>query len=90
MNWKLLAPLALLSGCATVAVGPGQIGVLWTATDGTQDRTFTEGAHPVATDDVVSIYDLRTTVHDESLAAIASNGLGIKLDASVLYHVNPK
>lgn len=90
MSWKLLPVFALLSGCATVSVGPGQIGVLWTAAHGTDEQTFTEGAHAVNADDVLSVYDLRTTVHDEPLAAIASNGLGIKLDASLLYHVNPK
>ncbi len=38
----------------------------------------------------MSIYDLRTTSHDEALSVIASNGLGIKLDASVLFHLDPK
>jgi prohibitin 1 len=85
----LVAALAL-SGCATTSVGPGQIGVLWSAEGGTQPQTFAEGAHYVAASDQMSIYDLRTTSHDEALAVIASNGLGIKLDASLLYHVDPK
>lgn len=79
-----------LSGCATVDVGPGQVGVLWSATGGTQPGTYTEGSHYLGSGDQMSIYDLRTTSHDEALAVIASNGLGIKLDASILYHADPK
>ena len=63
--------------------------MLWSADGGTRNATFTEGAHNVSTGDVMSIYDLRTTSHDESLDVIAANGLGIKLDASMLYHVDP-
>ena len=77
-----------LSGCATALVGPGQIGVLWSADGGTRNATYAEGAHYVSPGDQMSIYDLRTTSHDEGLAVIASNGLGIKLDASVLYHAD--
>jgi regulator of protease activity HflC (stomatin/prohibitin superfamily) len=78
------------SGCATVMVGPGEIGVLWTANNGTQAQTYGEGAHNLSSGDVMSIYDLRTNSKDEALEVIASNGLGIKLDASVLFHVVPK
>lgn len=84
-----VATLAL-SGCATVDVGPGQVGVLWSANGGTQPSTYAEGTHYLGSGDQVSIYDLRTTSHDEELAVIAANGLGIKLDASILYHADPK
>lgn len=82
--------LFLASGCATVTVGPGEIGVLWTSGGGTQAQTFGEGAHGVAWSDALSIYDLRTASRDEALEVIASNGLGIKLDASLLFHIEPK
>lgn len=89
MNRSFLVVLSLLGGCATVTVGPGQMGVLWTEAGGTQPQTFTEGAHAVGSGDVMNIYDLRTTSHDEPLDVIAANGLSIKLDASVLWHLNP-
>lgn len=89
-NSVLLLGVTLLGGCVSTTVGPGQIGVLWTAAAGTQSQTFGEGAHNLAGDDVLSVFDLRTTSHDEALAVIASNGLGIKLDASILYHLDPR
>ena len=58
----LIGSLVLLcSGCATVTVGPGEIGVLWTTGGGTQPATFGEGAHGLASGDEMSIYDLKTT-----------------------------
>ena len=64
------AVLLACSGCATVVVGPGQTGVLWTAHGGTQAGTFGEGAHWMDPSDAMSIYDLRTTAHDEALEVI--------------------
>ncbi|HEY4121999.1 MAG TPA: prohibitin family protein [Byssovorax sp.] len=90
---RLLTTAVLLSGltgCANAMVGPGHIGVLWASDGGTQAQTFHEGAYSISRDDALSVYDLRTTGHDESLSVIASNGLGLKLEASVLYHVDPK
>jgi regulator of protease activity HflC (stomatin/prohibitin superfamily) len=84
----VILPVVLLAGCATVNVGPGQLGVLWSENGGTQPQIYAEGAHNVGSGDVMNIYDVRTTNHDEPLDVIASNGLGIKLDASVLYHAN--
>lgn len=74
-------------GCATV--GPGQVGVLWTASGGTETRTYGEGVHSIAPWNDLSVYDLRSMSHDEVLDVIAVNGLGLKLDASVRYHLNP-
>jgi regulator of protease activity HflC (stomatin/prohibitin superfamily) len=82
--------MMLMSGCATVSVGPGEIGVLWTSSNGTQQQTYGEGAHGLSADNVMSIYDLRTTSKSEALDAIASNGLGLKLDTSVLFHLEGK
>jgi regulator of protease activity HflC (stomatin/prohibitin superfamily) len=87
---KRLIPLLsflLLAGCATVE--PGRIGVLWTTGGGTRPETYREGAYSVAAWNQMYIYDLRTMSHDEKLNVIASNGLGIKLDASVRYHIDP-
>lgn len=83
-----LAELAGLSGCATV--GPGQAGVLWSVASGTSSQLYGEGAHPIWPWNDMYVYDLRIMNHDELLNVIASNGLAIKLDTSVLYHVNPK
>jgi prohibitin 1 len=77
--------LAVSSGCATV--GPGHIGVLWRASGGTQAKTYGEGLHPVAPLNEMYIYDLRSMSHDELLSVIAVNGLTIKLDASLRYHL---
>ncbi len=82
-----LAILATIGGCATV--GPGQVGVLWRASGGTQAETYGEGVHAIAPWNDLSVYDLRSMSHDEVLDVIAVNGLGIKLDASVRYHLNP-
>lgn len=77
--------LAATAGCATI--GPGQVGVLWKASGGTRQTLFGEGLHPVATWNEMYIYDLRSMSRDEVLSVIAVNGLTIKLDASVRYHL---
>jgi prohibitin 2 len=73
-------------GCATV--GPGRVGVLWRAAGGTQAQTYGEGLYSIAPWNDLSVFDLRSMSHDEVLEVIAVNGLGIKLDASVRYHLN--
>jgi regulator of protease activity HflC (stomatin/prohibitin superfamily) len=87
-----IARLTLLSiattGCAT-SVGPGRLGVLWRASDGTQTTTYGEGLHYFAPWNDLTVYDMRAMSHDEVLDIIAINGLSIKLDASVRYHLNP-
>jgi len=75
-------------GCATV--GPGRVAVLWRATNGTQSKTYGEGLYAIAPWNDLYVYDLRSMSRDEVLDVIAVNGLGIKLDASVRYHVNPE
>jgi prohibitin 2 len=77
----------LASGCATV--GPGKVGVFWSASHGTESKTYGEGIHAVAAWNDMYIYDLRAQNHDEKLDVIAVNGLGIRLDASVRYRINP-
>jgi len=77
-----------VGGCATT-VGPGRVAVLWRATSGTQPKPYAEGLHYIAPWNDMYVYDLRSMSHDEVLDVIAVNGLGIKLDASVRYHLNP-
>lgn len=77
-----------MTGCTTT-IGPGQVGVLWRASNGTQPATYGEGLHTVAPWNELYVYDLKSMSHDEVLHVIAVNGLGIKLDASVRYHLNP-
>ena len=76
---------ATAGGCATI--GPGQVGVLWRASGGTSPTLYGEGLHPVATYNEMYVYDLRSQSRDEVLSVIAVNGLTIRLDASVRYHL---
>ncbi len=85
----MLALAAPSGGCATT-VGPGRVGVLWRASNGTQTGSYGEGLYYVAPWNDFYVYDLRSQSHDEMLDVIAVNGLAIKLDASVRYHLNPK
>jgi prohibitin 2 len=75
-------------GCGAT-VGPGRVGVLWRAWNGTQGDVYGEGLHYIAPWNDLYVYDLRSMSHDELLNVIAVNGLGIKLDASVRYHLSP-
>jgi regulator of protease activity HflC (stomatin/prohibitin superfamily) len=86
----LVAPVVLtqLGACSTV-IGPGQTGVLWRASNGTQHETYGEGLHAVAPWNQLYVYDLRSMSRDEVLSVIAVNGLSIKLDTSVRYHLLP-
>jgi prohibitin 2 len=76
----------IAASCATV--GPGRVGVLWKASGGTQAQSFGEGLYYIAPWNALAVYDLRSMSRDEILDVIAVNGLGIKLDASVRYHLN--
>jgi len=86
-----MRPLCILAllGTSCVTVGPGQVGVLWTAASGTQKNTFPEGLHSIAAWNTLSVYDLRSMSHGEELDVIAVNGLTIKLNCSVSYRIEP-
>src|ERR1039458_8674848 len=75
------------SGCSTV--GPGHVAVLWRAGNGTQSNLYGEGSYSIAPWNGMYVYDLRSMNRNEVLDVLASNGLSIKLDASVRYHLNP-
>jgi regulator of protease activity HflC (stomatin/prohibitin superfamily) len=87
MKIALRLALIVTAGCAT-SIGPGRVGVLWRASNGTQGNIYGEGRHYVAPWNELYVYDVRSMSHDELLNVIAVNGLSIKLDASVRYHVN--
>ncbi len=79
--------LIIMSGCATV--GPGQAGVLWRASSGTQNKIYGEGLHPVAKWNKMYVYDLKSMDQDEPLSAITVNGLTLTLNTSLRYHLLP-
>lgn len=83
------AAIALALACACTTVGPGRVAVLWKASSGVQPQTYGEGMHWHAPWNSMSVYDLRSMSHDEQLYVIAVNGLAIKLDATVRYHLIP-
>jgi regulator of protease activity HflC (stomatin/prohibitin superfamily) len=85
----MLMSFLLFSGCSAALVGPGRVGVLWSQNGGTQPQIYPEGGHSIAAGNELTIYDLRTMSHIEVLNVIASNGLNIKLNASVRYHLLP-
>lgn len=90
MNARRLAvAIALLSLSACATVGPGNVGVLWKASGGTQQKLYGEGKHWIAPWNSLRVYDLRAMSHDEILTVIAVNGLAIKLDATVRYRLVP-
>jgi len=79
---------APLGGCASV--GPGQVGVKWTVSQGTQQVPYGEGLHPVASWNKMYVYDARTLSHDEELGVMTVDGLGVQLNATVRYHIIPQ
>jgi prohibitin 2 len=89
MSLSRILPLAAALSCGCVTIGPGRVGVLWRATDGTQKTTYPEGLHSVAPWNSMSVYDTRAMSRDEDLDVIAVNGLTIKLNSSVRYRIDP-
>lgn len=73
------------SGCATV--GPGQVGVLWRASGGTEETPYGEGRHPVAKWNKLYVYDLKIMNQDETITALAVNGLSVTLGTSLRYRL---
>jgi regulator of protease activity HflC (stomatin/prohibitin superfamily) len=84
-----LTVLSIATAGCSATVGPGRLGVLWRASNGTQAATYGEGLHYFAPWNDLTVYDMRAMSHDEVLDVIAINGLSIKLDASVRFHLNP-
>lgn len=85
---RLLLLAVLLSGCATV--GPGQVGVLWRASGGTQPRIYGEGKHSVASWNKMYVYDLKVGSQDEALSVLSADGLAMVLNTTVRYRPIPQ
>ena len=90
MKTALLSVLVVVLGSSCVAIGPGRVGVLWTAASGTQTATYPEGLHSLLAWNEMYVYDLRSMSHEEELDVIAVNGLTIKLNSSVRYRIEPR
>lgn len=77
---------------SAVTVGSGERGVLYETFGGgvvTDELPLGEGFHLVAPWNKVFVYNVRQQeLFEKSMAVLSSNGLEIKLDASVLYQVN--
>jgi regulator of protease activity HflC (stomatin/prohibitin superfamily) len=86
-RFSALCALLLLPCCVTV--GPGESGVLWKASGGTQMNPYPEGQYTVWFANKMYVYDLRVMSNDETLTVIASNGLSINLAATVRYRIAP-
>jgi len=84
----LVVPLFVGTGCSTLTVDSGQVGVLWT-TDGLKNTVYNEGQYTIGFFDRPTVYDTRSQERDEQLEVLAANGLQIQLDASVRYHIIP-
>jgi len=81
------AALALLAGCTTIPTG--RAGIEWTPTQGTEREQLAEGLHIVSPFARVYAIDMREQEQEEPLDVLASNGLDIKMTASILYQPVP-
>lgn len=74
---------------SAVTIGSGEVGVLYKTFGGgvvTQEEPLGEGFHIVAPWNKVYVYNVRQQeLLEKSMSVLSSNGLEIKLDASVLY-----
>lgn len=74
---------------SAVTIGSGEVGVLYKTFGGgvvTQEAPLGEGFHIVAPWNKVYVYNVRQQeLLEKSMSVLSSNGLEIKLDASVLY-----
>jgi regulator of protease activity HflC (stomatin/prohibitin superfamily) len=73
---------------STVNINSGEAGVLFKRFDGgvvTDGQPLKEGFHIVAPWNTVFIYNVRQQTIDESMQVLSSNGLDIKLDATIWF-----
>jgi len=74
---------------SAVTIGSGEVGVLYKTFDGgvvTKEAPLGEGFHIVAPWNKVYVYNVRQQeLLEKDMSVLSSNGLEIKLDASVLY-----
>ncbi len=85
--------LIVLFSKSTITIGSGERGVLYTLTGGvdTENPPLDEGFNVVAPWNRVFKYNVRQQeLFEEKMSVLSSNGLEIKLDASVLYQATTK
>lgn len=80
--------LIILLAKSAVTIGSGQAGVLYKTFDGgvvTDEAPLGEGFHVIAPWNKVFIYEVRQQELFEKMNVLSSNGLDIKLDASIWF-----
>lgn len=80
--------LIILLAKSAVTIGSGQAGVLYKTFGGgvvTDEPALGEGFHVVAPWNKVFVYEVRQQEIFEKMSALSSNGLDIKLDASIWF-----
>jgi prohibitin 1 len=78
--------VSLGAGCMTTTIGAGQQGVKFSRFSGTDhSTTYGEGFHLHAPWAEIERYDVRVQETLESIEALSSNGLSIKMEISVRY-----
>src|SRR6185312_11289469 len=79
--------LVYFSGRMVITVYPGEEGVLFRRFNGGTEMgtRYKEGIHVISPWNIMYIYDVRVHEMHDSLYALTSNGLMIKVQYSVLY-----
>ncbi len=81
---------SLLTGCV-VSIDPGQAGVFWNISHGTDKANiYREGVQVIAPWNRMYIYSLRTQEARLNLNVLTVNGLPVGMDTSVLYKVDSR
>src|SRR6266496_3428201 len=84
--YLLVVSAPFLAGCRCPVVDSGHRGIVFeTLGGGTSRKTLSEGMHVMPIWNAVIAYDLRVHEMKEQLSVLSSNGLAIRVDASVRY-----
>jgi len=89
----VIVVLIILIAKSTVTIDSGKAGVLYKTFDGgvvTDEPPLGEGFHLVAPWNKVFVYEVRQQSIDEDMQVLSSNGLQIKLDASIWFQPSYK
>ena len=87
----IIIVLVIIMAKSAVTIGSGELGVLYRLTSGvdTENPPLGEGLNFVLPWNEVFIYNVRQQeFFEREMSVLSSNGLEIKLDASVLYEAN--
>jgi regulator of protease activity HflC (stomatin/prohibitin superfamily) len=80
-----IALFALIVSTGCYRIDSGHAAVLWTFFGGTQKEVYGEGVKIVPPWNKLYVYNVRTQDRREDLHILTSNGLSVKLEASVRY-----